>query len=38
VIAPALKDEPAEPVFALALRGIDDPAATVAEIERLAAL
>jgi 2-methylcitrate dehydratase PrpD len=38
VVAPALKDEPAEAVFALALRGLDDPAATVAEIERLAGL
>ncbi|AMN43020.1 MmgE/PrpD family protein [Rhodoplanes sp. Z2-YC6860] len=38
VMKPALKEEPAEPVFELALRGINDPAAVVAEIERLAAL
>lgn len=37
VVAPALKDDTAEQMFALALRGIDDPAGTVAEIERLAA-
>jgi 2-methylcitrate dehydratase PrpD len=38
VVAPALKNETAESAFALALRGIDDPAGTVAEIDRLAAL
>jgi 2-methylcitrate dehydratase PrpD len=38
VVAPALKDDAAEAVFTLALRGLDDPAATVAEIERLAGL
>jgi 2-methylcitrate dehydratase PrpD len=38
VIAPALKNESAESAFALALRGIDDPVATLGEIDRLASL
>ncbi len=38
VVAPALNDESVEQVFAQALRGVDDPAGTVAEIDRLAAL
>jgi 2-methylcitrate dehydratase PrpD len=35
VLAPASESESAEAVFALALRGIDDPPGTLGEIERL---